>query len=93
MTLNRSLLLKLRPNTFFHMSVMARLCKHLVFESPSRINLALDRWYHLSSSSRKSLAISAFDWLLRSIFDAVRGRTSAKASRSSLIDESRSFSF
>jgi hypothetical protein len=40
-----------------------------------------DRWYHLSSSSRRRFAIFVLDWFL------------AKASSSSIIDEIRSFSF
>jgi hypothetical protein len=67
--------------------------KYCVFESPSKINWAFDRWYHLSSSSRRRSAIYAFNWLFNSIFCRDRGLNSAKASKSSIIDDKRVFSF
>jgi hypothetical protein len=77
--------------SFFLCLPFVTLWKYLVFAYASNMNWALDRWYHLSSSSQP--ANFAFDWPLSSISCVVNGLTFAIASKLSLVDDRPRFSF
>jgi hypothetical protein len=72
---------------------LATLWKYLVFESPSNKNWDLDRWYHLSSSSRSKPTNFALNWFFKSISCIFSCLISAMAFKSPIDVERPSFYF